>query len=76
MLADRVKRFTFTTALHVFIPLLFATFSYDPGSMQVNVSNMITGHSWSGFNALWIYYIILGTAFRGIWNWLGDLLDD
>ena len=76
MLTDRVKRFALTTALHILIPLLVATFSYEPESMQVNVSNVTTGHSWSGFNALWIYYIILGTAFRGVWNWLGDLFDE
>lgn len=76
MLTDRLKRFAFTTALHILVPLLFAAFSYDPESIQVNVSNVTTGHSWSGFNALWIYYIILGTAFRGTWNWLGDLFDE
>lgn len=69
------RRFAITTALHVLIPLVVTVISYEPEAMQVELKNATTGWSWSGFNALWIYYIILGFAFRGVWHWLGDLFD-
>ena len=76
MLSCGWLRFIITSTLHICVPLLFTALMYSPETTQVSLKITATGHEGSGFNALWIYYIILGAAFRGVWAWLGDLFDD